>query len=120
MLQYTTTHLGWLRGQRAGPRAASVGDEELDPVRERGGGRVQRLGGLGSRQVQRHHLRQRAVLLLEGRCEVGERCGAARHEHDVAAAPGGFGGEGVADAAGRAGDDGPRPVGARGSERKAW
>jgi hypothetical protein len=40
----------------------------------------------------------------------------ARHEDNVAAAPGGFGGEGVADAAGRAGDDCPRPVVGRGSE----
>ena len=87
-------------------------------MRERGGGRVQRLGRLGARQIQRHHLRQRAVLPFEGRCEVGERSGTARHEHDVAAAPGGFGGEGVADAAGRAGDDGPRSVGAE--EREAW
>ena len=92
------------------------------------------------------HLRLRAVLPLEGRCEVGKRrgaarlgggmngmccaCGAvavtrglgrllprvARHEDNVAAAPGGFGGEGVADAAGRAGDDCPRPVVGRGSE----
>ena len=109
-LQHLIEHIGRLLGERPRPRAASVGDEELNLAPERGRGRVQRLGRLGTRQAQRHHLCLRAVLSLEGRRQFGERSGAARHQDHVAAALGGFGGEGVANSAGGTGDDGPRPI----------